>query len=72
MSDQTGLSGHYDFTLKFAPDRTAMSATPESSPPDLPPDLFTAMQQQLGLKLVPTKAPADVLIIKDVQHPSQN
>jgi len=72
VSDQTGLSGHYDFTLKFAPDRTAMSATPESSPPDLPPDLFTAMQQQLGLKLVPTKAPADVLIIKDVQHPSQN
>jgi len=72
VSDQTGLSGHYDFTLRFAPDRTAMSATPESAPPDLPPDLFTAMQQQLGLKLVPTKAPADVLVIEDVQHPSQN
>ncbi|HKO20407.1 MAG TPA: TIGR03435 family protein [Acidobacteriaceae bacterium] len=70
--DQTGLAGHYDFTLKFAPDRTAMSATPESAPPDLPPDLFTAIQQQLGLKLAPTKAPADVLVIDDVQHPSQN
>ena len=70
--DQTGLAGHYDFTLKFAPDRTVMSAIPESAPPDLPPDLFTAIQQQLGLKLAPTKAPADVLVIEDVQHPSQN
>lgn len=70
--DKTGLAGHYDFTLKFAPDRTVMSASPESAPQDLPPDLFTAMQQQLGLKLTPTKAPADVLIIDDVDRPTQN
>lgn len=70
--DQTGLAGHYDFTLRFAADRTAMSATADSAPPDLPPDLFTAIQQQLGLKLAPTKAPADVLVVDDVQHPFQN
>lgn len=70
--DKTGLAGHYDFTLKFAPDRTVMSASTESAPQDLPPDLFTAMQQQLGLKLTPTKAPADVLIIDDADRPTQN
>jgi uncharacterized protein (TIGR03435 family) len=74
--DRTGLAGQYDFTLKFAPDRTvfatAMAASSESARPDLPPDLFTAIQQQLGLKLVPTKAPAGVLVIEDVQHPFQN
>ena len=75
--DQTGLAGHYDFTLRFAPDRTIMSATAtsgssESAPPNLPPDLFTAMQQQLGLKLVPTKAPADILIIDHVEQPAEN
>ena len=75
--DQTGLAGRYDFTLKFTPDRTAMSAkataaSPESAQQDLPPELFTAMQQQLGLKLVPTKAPAEILIVDNVQHPSQN
>ena len=77
ISDQTGLAGYYDFTLKFSPDRTVLSptaraASPESAPQDLPPDLFTAMRQQLGLKLTPTKAPADILVIDDVKHPSQN
>lgn len=39
---------------------------------DAPPDLFTAIQQQLGLKLESTKAPADVLVIDRVEKPSEN
>jgi len=40
--------------------------------PDAPPDLFTAIQQQLGLKLEPTKAPVEVLVIDSVEKPSEN
>jgi uncharacterized protein (TIGR03435 family) len=39
---------------------------------DAPPDLFTAIQQQLGLKLESTKAPVDVLVIDHIQRPSPN
>jgi len=39
---------------------------------DAPPDIFTAFQQQLGLKLESTKAPVDVLVIDKVEKPSEN
>jgi uncharacterized protein (TIGR03435 family) len=63
--DQTGLTGKYDVSLKW---------TPSDAPPaaDAPPDLYTAIQEQLGLKLVATKALDDVFVIDHVEHPSQN
>lgn len=76
--DQTGLQGRFDFTLKWTPDefqfagfgpRAAASAGDTA---DAPPDLFTAVQQQLGLKLESTKAPAEVLVIDRVEKPSEN
>ena len=75
--DQTGLTGKYDFTLKFMPDPGMMSGFgPQPPAPadnlDAPPDLFTAFQQQLGLRLTSTKAPADVLVIDKVEKPSAN
>jgi len=76
--DQTGLSEKYDFTLKFTPDASQMAGfgpNPAPAPPadaDAPPDLFTAFQQQLGLKLESTRAPADVLVIDRVEKPSEN
>jgi uncharacterized protein (TIGR03435 family) len=76
--DQTGLTGKYDFTLKFTPDPGQMvgfGGPPPASAiddPDAPPDLFTAFQQQLGVKLSSTKAPADVLIIDHVEKASAN
>jgi uncharacterized protein (TIGR03435 family) len=75
--DQTGLSGRYDFTLKWTPDEsqfTGMGAhvpTPTDNP-DAPPDLFTAIQEQLGLRLESTKAPVDVLVIDRIEKPSAN
>jgi len=75
--DQTGLAGRFDFTLKWTPDEFQFSglgikpAAPADNA-DAPPDLFTAMQQQLGLKLESTKAPADVLVIDHVEKPSEN
>jgi uncharacterized protein (TIGR03435 family) len=80
--DQTGLgSARYDFMLKYTPDPNqrrlgapsnaapAASAVPD---PDAPPDLFTAMQQQLGLKIESTKAAVDVMVIDHVEKPSAN
>ena len=45
---------------------------PAADNPDAAPDLFTAFQQQLGLKLEPTKAPIDVMVIDKVEKPSEN
>src|ERR1035438_9617833 len=65
--DQTGLTGRYDFTLNWTLDdlRTA-------NDPSAPPALFAAIQEQVGLKLQPAKAPADVTVIDHVEHPSEN
>jgi len=77
--DQTGLSEKYDFRLRFTPDQGMMASfgAPPGQPatadnPDAPPDLFLAFQQQLGLKLESTKAPADVLVIDKIEKPSAN
>jgi uncharacterized protein (TIGR03435 family) len=66
--DRTGLTGRFDLRLTWTPD-DVHSAT-ESA--DMPPNLFTAIQEQLGLKLVPTKAPVDVIVIDHAERPSAN
>ena len=75
--DQSGLSGRYDFTVTFTPDPAQAALlgsppAPAADNPDAAPDLFTAFQQQLGLKLESTKAPVDVMVIDKVEKPSEN
>lgn len=84
--DRTGLTGKWDFTLTWTPDETQfVSLRPPGPPPGAnggaptppppgngAPDLFTAIQEQLGLKLESTKAPVDVLVIDKVEKPSEN
>jgi uncharacterized protein (TIGR03435 family) len=77
--DQTGLKGRFDFQLQWTPDETQFLSLrgpgPLPSPPEgaeTQPDLFTAIQQQLGLKLESTKAQTDVLVIDKVERPSEN
>ena len=77
MVDQSGLSERYDFTLTFTPDAAQAALLggpppPAADNPDAAPDLFAAFQQQLGLKLEPTKAPVDVMVIDKVEKPSEN
>lgn len=64
--DMTGLPGRFDFVLTWTPD---LSATDEAN---VAPGIFTAFQEQLGLKLQATKGPADVLVIEHAERPSQN
>jgi uncharacterized protein (TIGR03435 family) len=75
--DQSGLSERYDFTVTFTPDPAQAALIggpppPAADNPDAAPDLFTAFQQQLGLKLESTKAPIDVMVIDKVEKPSEN
>ncbi|MGD0738409.1 MAG: TIGR03435 family protein [Terracidiphilus sp.] len=74
--DKTGLKSAFDFTLKWTPD-PATSAAPASGDNGLKPDpsapsLFTALQEQLGLKLEPSKEPVDVIVIDSAELPSPN
>jgi uncharacterized protein (TIGR03435 family) len=75
--DQTGLTEKYDFVLKWTPDPGQLmglggAPSQPADPSDAPPDLFAAVQQQLGLKLSSTKASTDVIIIDRVEKPSEN
>jgi uncharacterized protein (TIGR03435 family) len=81
--DQTGLGDQrYDFVLKWSPDPAMLNRLgggapsrdepAQPDPADAPPDLFTAMQQQLGLQMKSGKAPVDVMIIDRVEKPSAN
>lgn len=74
--DQTGLTGRYDISLRWATDNTQFqSITLRPAPPEgiePLPDLVTAFREQLGLKLEATKAPADVIVIDKVSRPSEN
>ncbi len=72
--DQTGLGNkRFDFILQWTPDSAhAGGVGNEGDALDAPPDLYLAIQQQLGLKIETTKAPVDVLVIDHVERPSDN
>jgi uncharacterized protein (TIGR03435 family) len=67
--DKTGLTGKYDFTLSWTPD-TGQPADPSS--PDAGPSLFTALQEELGLKLEPKRTPVDMIVIDRAELPTAN
>jgi uncharacterized protein (TIGR03435 family) len=74
--DHTGLTGTYDFKLQWTAQR--LSSNPSQEPDAaLPPDssgpsLFSALQQQLGLRLESTKGPVDIVVIDHIERPSEN
>ena len=59
---KTGITGRYHLALKWVPDDSADSG----------PSLFTALEEQLGLKLVPAKGPVEVLVIDRAEMPTAN
>lgn len=75
--DHTGLTGRYDFQLKWTRDDSQFATFGRLPPintddPNAPPSLYTALQEQLGLKLDAGRAQADVLVIDHVDKPSAN
>jgi uncharacterized protein (TIGR03435 family) len=69
--DKTGITGRYDIKLRFTPDDgpVMLNGQPASDPP---PPLFTALVEQLGLKLESAKGPVRVLVIDHIEMPSEN
>jgi uncharacterized protein (TIGR03435 family) len=78
--DRTGITGNFDLDLTWTPDQLPQGSqgTPPPGAPPLPPidpngpSIFTAVQEQLGLKLESTKGPVDVVVIDRAEHPTED
>jgi uncharacterized protein (TIGR03435 family) len=70
--DKTGLSGRYDFDLEFAPDESVFGGILKAPDDATKPSLFSAVQQQLGLKLVATRGLVDAMVIDRAERPTEN
>jgi uncharacterized protein (TIGR03435 family) len=71
--NKTGLTAKYDFTLDWTPDRGAAAANATDAPAEAEgPSLYTALEEQLGLKLVSTKGLVEVIVIDHIELPTEN
>jgi uncharacterized protein (TIGR03435 family) len=78
--NKTGIKGRFDFHLEYTPDDTSSPISrgtnsggdPAAASDSSGPSIFTALQEQLGLKLAPAKGPGDILVIDSVERPSGN
>ena len=71
--DHTGLTGKYDISLTWTPDDNRVGAPADSGVAvDSGPSIFTAVQEQLGLKLEATKGPVETIVVDHVEMPSEN
>jgi uncharacterized protein (TIGR03435 family) len=68
--DRTGLTGSWDFELTYAVEARGGADAPPGDPNA--PSFFTAIQEQLGLKLEPTKGPVDVVVIDSIEKPVED
>jgi uncharacterized protein (TIGR03435 family) len=67
--DKTGIPGRYNLKVRWTPDNVLAAGT---APPDAPPSIFTALEEQLGLRLKSAKGPVQVLVIDHAEMPSEN
>lgn len=75
VKDETDLSGYYEFNLTWTPEDKLLAGADNTStaPGDRPPSIFTALQEQLGLRLEPRKLPIEVVVVDHVERvPTEN
>ncbi len=75
VRDMTGLSGNYEFNLTFTPEDKVFAGADDTStaPDDRPPSIFTALQEQLGLRLEPRKFTIQTVVVDHVERvPTEN
>jgi len=70
--DKTGITGKFDFHLEYAPNEDLRRRLPDDPGEPTAPSIFTALQEQLGLKLEPAKGPGEFLVIDHIERPSEN
>jgi len=75
--DKTGLTGKFDISMEWTPDQAQIARLPPDAPKPPPsdpagPSIFTAMQEQLGLKLESQKRPVEMIVVDRAEKPSEN
>jgi bla regulator protein blaR1 len=70
--NQTGLTGGFKFTMRWRREQAGADAAGATSPDADEPYYFTAIQEQLGLRMMPTKAPVEFVVIEHIEMPSEN
>jgi uncharacterized protein (TIGR03435 family) len=70
--DHTGMTGHYDFKLAWTPQIGPCSARGGANQPPDRPSIFTALQEELGLRLDTIKAPVEVIVVDYAVKPVAN
>jgi uncharacterized protein (TIGR03435 family) len=70
--DPTRLTGSFDLDLTFTPESLPSTLATLVEQLGLTPSIFTAVEEQLGLELVPQAGPVDVLVIDHAEHPSED
>jgi len=71
----TTITGKFDLHLEFSPDGTSLAPDPATAQlidPPTAPSIFTALQEQLGLRLEAARGPWDFLVIGSVERPTEN
>jgi uncharacterized protein (TIGR03435 family) len=68
VADDTGIAGNYDMSMEYAPYDDSLTPKPDTAGPSL----FTALQEQLGLRLESRKGPVEVFVIDHAERPSEN
>jgi uncharacterized protein (TIGR03435 family) len=68
VANLTQIDGYYDFALDWTPDDARSRSNSDSQAPSI----FTALQEQLGLRVEPRKIPVDVYVIDHAEHPTEN
>jgi uncharacterized protein (TIGR03435 family) len=73
LVNQTGLTGNYDFSIEWSPAASRVAASDADASPDAQgPTFLEALQEQLGMKIVPTQAPLEFLVIDHIERPTEN
>lgn len=72
VQDRTGLTGKFDMQLKWTPDDMRSAAGADNGAADTGPTIYTALQEQMGLKVESTKGMVDTIVVDHVEMPSEN
>src|SRR5581483_4440097 len=72
VANETGLDGQYDFKLTWTPPDPKTATDPDASRSDTEASIFTALNEQLGLRLEGKKGPVPVLVVEKVERPAEN
>jgi uncharacterized protein (TIGR03435 family) len=70
--DETGIKGNVDYSLEFRSPAANVTSAQSPDPDDSAPSFNDAVKEQLGIRMVPTKAPVKFFVVDHIEHPAPN